>query len=411
MGRDPQHATAGPSAEGGAALLWAMLFVVITSGMIVAHASHMAAVRRELDARYDRKSLAEAVVRSGADEAVGWFRGRAQQPVAAFAPVFDPFRDPPVLETEDPGLGLVREFEIRGNLWGRYEVRHEGARDISAERGLGAAGAAWEIAVQSFVYRVEDPTRAFDEAPNRVVAQAATRTELRSLALALPAISAISVQDPALVTIRANAVIDGGAHPGLVHGDGPTHDTVVGTGDPIDLAAVSPTPYSTSPDPAIDPAATILGSPDTLRFLSMAIEPTKVFRLRADEVARFADLVWVPGRDPLPDDVRGALILVPGDARLSGERIDGAVLFVDGDLSIGSGGIETQIVGMVFVTGAMKVEGHLDLRGAVSVMGELTLGDGTSPPAFVRYDRDVIDALRASLRQYRMRRGSMPFDG
>ena len=84
---------------------------------------------------------------------------------------------PPVNETDDAAIGLVREYEIGPNLWGRYEVRltvpaepftdsnsngvHDDGepftdtngnakrddaretRDVSIERGLAGSGAVW----------------------------------------------------------------------------------------------------------------------------------------------------------------------------------------------------------------------------------------------------------------------------
>lgn len=396
--------------ERGAAMVWAMLFVVITSGMIVAHAAHMASVRKELDARYDRKTMADSVVRSALTDTVGWFQSQAEQPVTEFAPALDPYGDPPRYETIDPRTGLVREFEIRGNLWARYEVRQEEVVDVSSQRGVETPGSVWAIGVRSYVFRIVDARKSFDEAPNRVVAQSSASTELRGMSLALPANGAISVQDPGTVVLGSNAVVDGGTKPGLTYGDGPTRALVMPTYDLDQVEELlSPVPLYTSPDPVVAPLATVSGTPSAVRLPAMTIDPVRVFRLRTDEMSAFADVIWMPGRNRLPPDVRGSFVLVPGSATIDGEDLDGVVLFVDGDLHVAavSGGTTT-IRGIVFVTGNATIDGDFRLDGSLSVMGELRLGDGVSPPAVVVYDQAAVDAVRDALRSYRLRRGSMP---
>ena len=53
---------------------------------------------------------------------MGWFRKSPTQPVATFAPVRNLSVSPQILETNDPDIGLMREFQISGPIWGRYEV-------------------------------------------------------------------------------------------------------------------------------------------------------------------------------------------------------------------------------------------------------------------------------------------------
>ena len=98
---------------------------------------------------------------AGLVEGLSWFRHQTIQPVTVFQPKHDLWASPPVNETDDPAIGIVREFEISRayGLWGRYEVRTTNVdstgtaspvvRDISVERNLVtgdpaiANGSAW----------------------------------------------------------------------------------------------------------------------------------------------------------------------------------------------------------------------------------------------------------------------------
>ena len=60
---------------------------------------------------------------AGIVDAYAWLRRQQVQPVTTFAPRRDLAAVPPVNETDDPTLGLVREVELLPSLWGRYEVR------------------------------------------------------------------------------------------------------------------------------------------------------------------------------------------------------------------------------------------------------------------------------------------------
>ena len=116
---------------------------------------------------------------------LGWFRKSPVQPVTAFTPVLDPAASPPVLETNDPVVGLMREFQISGPIWGRYEVwkqwdadpdpqrlawrQRMQAQDISARVGATGNGNVWKLKSVGFVFRRIDPNVAFDQYPNQVL--------------------------------------------------------------------------------------------------------------------------------------------------------------------------------------------------------------------------------------------------
>lgn len=402
--------------EEGSVLVWALLFVVITSGMVISHSLRLSAQRRDLDALFDRKVLARTVAGSGVVDALSWFREQPTQPVNSFAPLYDPAADPPLLDTIDPSLGLVREFEIRGNLWGRYELRSSDTQDISAERGIPGTGKAWGLQVRSYVYRLVDPNQPFDQAPNRLVASDTVATEFCSLGLSLPAIAPISAQDPESVEFYRNVIINGGTQPGVVHGDGPTDNldysdpTVTALPDDIDfVTAVSPTPIRVSVDPILSPLATVIGNPPKLRAPTLNIDLKRIFGVRSDELRAFSDVIAtdVNEIENLSGSVR--LVFVPGDLTASeGFQVDGSVIVINGSLSVPMNAEQTRIRGIVYVEGDAKIAGNFLLEGSIIAKHRLVLGDPDGgPPVEINYSAPLVQRLQTRLREYRMRRGSL----
>src|SRR5262249_6074810 len=118
--------SAGPSGgrqgERGIALVFALFFTIIALGVTIAGTLFMRANRERLETAFASHGQAVEFARSGLVEALGWFRKQTAQPVTAFQPQLDETARPPVLDTSEPDVGIVREFQISGSLWGRYEV-------------------------------------------------------------------------------------------------------------------------------------------------------------------------------------------------------------------------------------------------------------------------------------------------
>lgn len=216
--------------EQGSILIWAMLFAIITSAMIVSHSTYMAANRREMNVRFEHATLSETFAKGGLTDSLTWFQRQPTQPVTSFAPKLEPNGDPPLLDTLDPTIGLVREFEVRGNIWARYEVRTEEVFDISTQRSLTTPGMVWDIGSRSFLFYRHDPTKPFDEGPNRVMATTYLRTELQGLPIVPPASAAIGVDDPMLVELGPNVDVLGEGGPAIAYPDGETAPTEFGPG-------------------------------------------------------------------------------------------------------------------------------------------------------------------------------------
>ncbi len=373
--------------EAGSALIWALMFVVITSGMVISHAISVASNRKERDARYDREALGQAFARSGLIDAQAWFNRQPVLPVGAFDPRLDPAGDPPVFDTLDQAVGLVREFEIRGNLWGRYEVRRDRVVDISTERGVAMAGSVWDVEAQSYVYRVVDPSVPFDQAPNRVISTSTLSTEIRGVPFALPAPAAVCLEDGADFKAFPATVIKGRSSAGIAYPDIATSDVV-------------PAPVLD-----IDVAATIDGMPALNAVPTYDASAKGMFSMRLDELESYADEIGGASTDGMT--VRNRLVFVAGDLTLAtGIDAKRTLIVVDGDLTM----TDTQssdIEGVIYVTGNAFMSGSLQMKGSIVVRGRLETGQA-GPGIGFEYDAGVVDDLRRQLSQYRLRKSVVP---
>lgn len=372
MGPDPVDP------EGGSALVWALLFVVVSSGMIISHSAFLAAQRRESDVRYSQEALAGNFAISGLTESLGWFRRQESQPVQQFAPILEPEAQPPVLDTIDPAIGLVREFEINGSLWGRYEVRNNEVADISIQRGITTPGSVWEVGVRSYVYRRNDPTRPFDAAPNRVVSATALTSELRGVQVSLPAVAAVNIDDASKLLLGPLTTIDGNGKSGIAYED------------PGLLVALDPR---------------IVGTPKDTQVLTYDASPEAIFGMSLGEISEYSDSIL--------RDVDAAAILKIGRAigSLAGSittandiYVEGGMLIVEGDLVTLPTAVTT-IQGVLYVGGNLVLQGQADIKGAVVVRGTMMTG---VLPVNIQYDEDIYNNVTDRLSKYRMPRTTTP---
>ena len=241
-------------AEQGIALILAMFVTIIAVGVAVSGSSLMKAFRTEADTAFVTTGQASQFARSGLTEALNWFRLQSSQPVVAFAPVRDELAVPKILETDDPDIGLVRNFEVSGLLWGRYEVwkrwdadpdpdrlawrQKMQVEDVSALRNDPKTGSVWRITCVGYVFRRVDPNKAYDEYPNQVLGVEVLETEIRRLNLIPPGAGALAVRDGGDAILQGNGQVLGGKNgAGIVYGTG-TAPTGAITGTP----ASSPIP-------------------------------------------------------------------------------------------------------------------------------------------------------------------------
>lgn len=374
-------------AEAGSALIWALFFVALTSGVLIAHSIEMTANRRTMDTRYRYVDVARNVALSGLTEATAYLRRQPNQPVLEFAPQSDPNADPPLDETEDPELGLVREYEIQGSLWARYEVRKDEALDVSANYGE-SPGTVWDVAARAYLFQRNDRRRAFDAPPNRVLARQPIRTEMRGLPVDVPGSSAIVVLDPAQISMLGSGVIDGASEPALSYRK---------PAGPVVL-------------PTLD--VSITGTPTAVAVANLSISVKDVFRVGNEQLRNLSDIVVTSPRQLENHDFEDQAVYVPGDLTLatSGAGLHGRMLlFVQGDF-VAYGGNDSDFSGLLYVQGNSLIKGPFKFRGTIIAGGQLQVG-GSADAVAINYDAGEVQRLRDALGRYRMCHDLRPATG
>ena len=380
----PGNATSG---ERGSALVWALLFSLIVSGMIVSHSAFMASNRRQNDVRYRTQPLSDTFARSGMTDALAWFRKQATQPVTSYAPLRDPLGDPPILDTLDPTIGLVREFQVHGDLWGRYEVRTDEVSDISQQRGITQAGSVWELAGRGAVYQRIDPSKPFDAAPNRIVSVTSLQAELRGIPLLPPASAAVIVDKRENLILDNGAKVGGGSRPAIVYRQ------------PIDLPPVYLDPDHDPLDNLL-PLALVTGIPTELLIPILDLTPRTWIGMGMDDLRALADYVVPAGtvNRPVRD---GSVVYVGGDLLVDAAHpLQGRMLLVvQGELRFGVGN-DSNFEGFVYAKGDIILKGPVRFRGTVMGASRVKIYAG----ADIVHDQNVIQTLKSELARYRLSR-------
>jgi hypothetical protein len=393
-------------------LIWAAFVLMVVLGLagagLMSDASHDRITRVELASLGQARAMADA----GVVDAYAWLRRQAVQPVTTFAPRRDLAAVPPVNETDDPSVGLVREVELLPSVWGRYEVRpatpaeafvdsdgdgrHDegesftdadgngrwdgprGTRDVSLERGMPGLGTVWSIESRGLLYARPRADLPLGTPPNDLIASARVASEVRRLTILPPAAAAIAASAGSSITIGTRGRVRGGASAaGLAFPSG--------TGSPTALTGseVSGTPAS-APVPDYDASL------------------EAVFGVGATELRGMADMATaevanVPS--PLPT---AALLVVEGDITFDAARpLKGnGVVIVLGACTIAAGS-NSWFSGLLWVQGALTVRAPCYLRGVIVAGGAVDVRGTGGDLAEVEHDDQAVSALLALMGQYR----------
>lgn len=216
-----------PGTQRGSALIMSLFLTIFAFGIVVSGTSILKSNRARTETVFLLTGQAAQFARSGLTEAINWFRRQPTQPVTVFAPVLNDAADPPILDTEDAEIGLVRQFKISASVWGRYEVwkqwdadpdaerlvwrQQMQAEDVSLLRGRTMAGGVWRLRSVGHVFDMRDPNKSFREFPNRVMATEVLEAEISRLALALPGQSAVCCRRADQIHVKNNGVVEGGS--------------------------------------------------------------------------------------------------------------------------------------------------------------------------------------------------------
>lgn len=384
----------------GVALIMAIIFTIVVLGITFSGALVLRSHQRTTETNFVMHSQALMISKAGLSEGLAWFRRQVTQPVVDFEPQLDMAADPPLMDTIDPDIGIVREFRISGSLWGRYEVwkdwesdpdqdRLEWRRqcqcsDVSTGRRERSAGAVWSIRSLGYVYRRNDENAAYNERPNSILAQESLTVEFRRLNLLLPGQAAMSIMDGNSAHINTQGRVQGGTK-----GAGIFYPSGSGT-------------------PTIGPKKDnrVTGSPALASSGTFYGEIEDVFGVDRETLRAMADFVVTAESEfpsPIPENaiVFCELSQITFDASrpLTGKGI----VYIDAKVDINQGS-NSAFAGLLYVDGPLKVREPSELRGAVVATGNVTV-QGSGDFASIVYDDDVLNDLRKEMGQYRPSRG------
>lgn len=375
--------TRGKASERGAALVavifaTTLLLLLLMTALVITRMSGRA-VARQLAYQGQAHNAAAA----GLTEALSWFVHQRQQPVVTFDPKLDvggicthtPRHTPPVNESDDPAIGIMRDYEIMtvGRVHGRYEVRRGAVTDVSTRRGKTQAGSIWRVESLGIVYVQNDPSRAPGAGSNTIIARRTMRTELQRLGLQLPANAALNASSGTNVNVTRAGRIQGGAA-----GIGIAYPPSTGT-------------------PTV--AGTVTGSPaQNVTNGSFALQ--NVFSVSQQELIAMADLV-VPDERQLPDPLPSmSLIVITGNAQFNGQRkLNGSgILVVLGNLNLNAQS-DPFFNGLIWVGGNLIINPPANINGSVIANGLVQLTGGNEVSE-INYDASILNQIRQQMGNY-----------
>ncbi len=387
--------TASRGNEGVASLL-AVVAIAIVSLTVLMALAVVETSARQISGQLRYQGHALNTASSGLTDALSWFQGQPSQPVASFAPRRDLAATPPVNETENPAVGIVRTFPLSpfGNVWGRYEVRGSEAIDASAQRGKVGTGTIWQLDARGIVFidRNGNSTLDFSDVngngvfdwgePGEAVANRRLRAEIQRLALVLPGGNA-ALQGAECSTV--NLASGGSSNRVLGSSGGTAIACKSGTGSPTTGTA------SVSGNPAIQSNVSPYDDSVPAVFGMTQNELVGLASVRASSVA---DLPV-----PLP---AMSMIVVQGNTTFTTARplVGSGILVVFGDLAVPSG---SAFDGVLYVRGSYSQSGPSRVNGAVVAHGAITLS-GASDITEAAWDETIVHEVRSALGAYRFSR-------
>jgi hypothetical protein len=423
--------------QGGFALIWALVVVFLIGSLVLTGELTSSATDAGLRTEFAARGQAENVARAGLVDAFAWLRRQTVQPVTSFAPRRDLTASPPIDETDDARVGLVREFEITPGIWGRYEVRRgrpmdpftdengngrhdEGepfvdlltppdgserlpadvlaadgscsdgygdgrwtpslwTRDVSAERGESGAGTVWRIESRGLVYVRPRADLPLGQGPNRLIANATVATEVRRLTMAPPASAALCAPSSGVVTLGRRVRIR-------------ADQLGVGLG-------------STSGTMSIDPTTEITASTDYAAVPGYADKVTDIFRCDWSELKAMADIATRrrAGIPPRINDYN--LVVLERDVTYDQVKpLQGnGVLAIRGNLTIQAGSTSF-FSGLLYVDGNVDITGPAFFRGTIIATGTVKLEGSSGDYVEVQYDSSTVNRMLNQMAQYRVSR-------
>jgi hypothetical protein len=384
-----------------------LVLVTLTAGIVIAQFSGKLTARQLTE-----QGQALNAAQAGLTEGLSWFRRQPAQPVTNFAPVLNTVANPQVLDTQDPAIGLVREYPVSdpGRVWARYELKKTGiaggtnSLDITIQRGKRGNGIVWQLESQGIVFVRNDGTVPYNTRPNVVMSRRTMRTEIQRLGLNRPANGALIANKCSVINI-ANTAVE-------VHGN---------NGIGIGCVNATGTPFGAGYTPPNPPNGQVTGAPSTQ--LTITAAPNRftvpyIFGMTLQELRAMANFesttvaalpyTTISGLRTLPPM---QLILLNDPANQSKiytfdsvNPLNGTgILVVFGDLIIAPNS-DSNFNGMIFVVkGSYSQSAPSTVNGTVIVdsgtTGTITV-QGAGDKSNIRFDNNLLNYMARRMGLY-----------
>jgi len=404
----------------GSMLVMVMVSLVMLSGIMMASIHMYKTQDQVLEHQLHYHGQAVNAAKAGLIDALSWFRRQTVQPVeenpdgsGGFSPVRDMLANPPINDTDDALIGLVREYQIstRDYHLERHEIRKKrilpatfphrpddsivGVQDITDQHNdnSGNGGRFWYIEAKGFIFQRLDPTyqpdqfylsyessdghrrrklpggglieenfmsdgeleEKLDLSAVRVLASAKMATELRRLTVTPPAMAAFCAKRGDQISLGNRSRVLGGAHFGIAY---PTS-----TGS-----------YYKHSGAELDGAPGYQAIPTA----DYPIDMEEVFGMSREELQILSDLYIDNPSEPdsipaeLPDY---ALVYIEGDVVFSASRpLRGmaAIVYVHGDVTIDANS-SSYFTGILYVDGSYMQSAPSLINGTVMCSGPINI--------------------------------------
>ncbi len=407
--------------EAGSALVMVLLMstillILLTTGLTLVMNS-----QKDTSEIFKIQGQAANVAQAGLQDGINWFKrqGTVNQSDtstpntckdAPFNPQFS--TDPTLSATDDASVGIVKDMQIKGNIYGRYILRKQNCavaedshavRDITHAKGkspspvptfldsgtatnkLKGLGFVWYLESEGILYERNNFTQsngvyttAPHQPPNRILRRATAGVEISQLGLAT---------DTAPVTVYGNGVSHTfGSRLRLVGGPGTSAGVYWNSSNPT-VSATLQLPGGASAKLAITPTYT------EANFI------LRTFSMTAAELRGMADNVY-SSLSQLPERLPFSITYLDGNFTFTNAKAltGGGLLFVNGDLTLDNSS-NSIFSGVIFVTGTLTVGKDNSLAGAV--IARRFVSNPGSGQSNIEYNGNIVTTVRQKLALYR----------
>jgi len=367
----------------GAVLVWVMVSLLLISSAISVGISVLLDTNTVLSSQIEYYGQTNSIARAGIVDTLAWFRRQTSQPVVSFNPQRDMTATPPINDTDDASIGIVRELEVDGSsgIYGRYEVISNTVADVSSQRGLAGVGTMWYIESTGYIYLRLDQTKSYNVWPNRVIGSTTLGTEIRRVSMVLPGLAAICASNANQTVIGNNTKIMGGTGYGIVYKSGTGTPNIAGG------AIVSGTPTAIVP---LDP-------------FNNTCE--QIFGMSESELRSISDYYCTSVNDvpnPLPNY---KIVFFEGNAVFnSTQPLKGTgIFYITGNMTIAANS-GSAFNGIIYCKGGYNQNAPSIINGSVIGLGLINI-QSTGDISEVDYDANILQQVRTFTGPYRLNKG------